>query len=138
MTSVLMTNISVILVSGGSGADNSVELVHTNGSRICTLPNVLPNLPNHHGHSQTGLTACGGWDSDATTCHTLSCTGSWEQSHSLDEERQFHSAWASPQGILLIGGYNDGISTELLLENGDTRPGHPYHPAVFTPLYSIR
>ena len=32
-----MTNISVILVSGGT-ADTTAELVHTDGSRICSLP----------------------------------------------------------------------------------------------------
>ena len=77
--------------------------------------------------SQTGLTACGGWGDDAakTTCHTLSSTGSWELSHNLAQDRQTHSAWASPQGIVLIGGEDSGAkrTSEILLENGDTKPG---------------
>ena len=121
-----MTNISVILVSGGHPYDTvarSVELLYTNGSRLCSLPD-LPYTRYHH--SQTGLTACGSWDSPATTtCHTLSTTGSWEQSHSLSMWRREHSAWASPQGTVLLGGRNSSArqTSEILLENGDTTPG---------------
>ena len=117
----------MILVSGGSNQDTlsltSVELLYTNGSRLCSLP----DLPyTSHYHSQTGLTACGGWDSPAgTTCHTLSTTGSWEQTHSLSMWRRDHSAWASPQGTVLLGGRNSSArqTSEILLENGDTTPG---------------
>ena len=119
-----MTIISVILVSGGHPYDTvgrSVELLHNNGSRLCSLP----DLPyTRHYHSQTGLTACGGWDAPATTsCHTLSSTGSWEQTHSLDKMRRYHSAWASPQGTILLGGYDSRTTSEILLENGDKKPG---------------
>ena len=118
-----MTNISVILVSGGSSNSvlRSVELLHTNGTRLCSLP----NLPyTRYRHTQTGLTACGGWDTPAyTTCHTLSSTGSWEQTHSLSLGRLYHSAWASPQGTVLLGGWESRTTSEILLENGDTAPG---------------
>ena len=125
-----MTNISVILVSGGEHHDSvgrSVELYYTNRSRICSLP----NLPYTRGrHTQTGVTACGGYgdspDMDSatkTSCHTLSSSGSWLQTHSLDQPRWEHSAWDSPQGIVLIGGKYSGTTSEILLENGDTSPG---------------
>ena len=122
-----MTNISVILVSGGfpgSRFGKSVELLHTNGSRICSLP----NLPyKRYGHSQTGLTACAGYGDSASesTCHTLSSTGTWEVSHNLNQSRVYHSAWDSPQGIVLIGSGDTSAwtTTEILLENGDTAPG---------------
>ena len=117
-----MTNISVILVSGGYPAYTSVELLHTNGSRLCSLP----NLPyTRRQHTQTGLTTCGGYDSPArTSCHTLSSTGSWEESHSLDQERREHCAWRAPQGVMLLGGWDSssGTTSEILLENGDTSP----------------
>ena len=120
-----MTNISVILVSGGEPHESvgrSVELYYTNGSRICSLP----DLPYTRGrHSQTGVTACGGQGDSAakTSCHTLSKSGSWEQTHSLNQPRWEHSAWDSPQGIVLIGGTESRTTTEILLENGDTAPG---------------
>ena len=118
----------MILVSGGHPYDTvgrSVELLYTNGSRLCSLP----DLPySRYGHSQTGVTACGGEDFAAwSKCHTLSSTGSWIQSHNLAQGRRDHSAWASPQGIILLGGYEWDSSvrttSEILLENGDTTPG---------------
>ena len=123
-----MINISVILVSGGfsgSSVGRSVELLHTNGSRICSLPD-LPYSRRYH--SQTGVTACGGEGDFATrtSCDTLSSTGSWIQSHSLSlGGRQAHSAWASTEGIVLLGGDDSSVRTtsEILLENGDTSPG---------------
>ena len=121
-----MINISVILISGGAqNPGTSVELLYTNGSRICSLP----DLPfTKYQHSQTGLTACGGWGWAAaeSTCHTLSSTGTWEVSHNLNQSRQQHSAWASPRGTLLLGGRDSAdarTTTEILLENGDTAPG---------------
>ena len=122
-----MTNISVILISGGNPTHSvtSVELYYTNGSWICSLPD-LPYLRLQH--TQTGLTACGGHRSSPgrTTCHTLSSTGSWEESHTLPGEgRRQHNAWASPQGVVLIGGQDSSArtTTEILTENGDTTTG---------------
>ena len=118
-----MINISVILISGGAqNPGTSVELLYTNGSRICSLP----DLPfTKYQHSQTGLTACGGWGWAAaeSTCHTLSSTGSWGQTHSMDQSRVDHSAWDSPQGTILLGGWESRTTSEILLENGDIKPG---------------
>ena len=120
----MTNNISVILVSGGNPSDSvgrTAGLLHTNGSWICSLPD-LPYA--RQSHSQTGLTACGGWDAPArTSCHTLSSMGSWEETHSLDKMRRMHSAWDSPQGTILLGGYDSRTTSEILLENGDTAPG---------------
>ena len=119
-----MTNLSVILISGGdhSNVHTTVELLHTNGSRICSLPD-LPYLLYKSFYSQTGVTVCGGDAAANSTCHTLSSTGSWELSHNLAQARAGHSAWDSPQGIVLIGGTESRTTTEILLENGDTAPG---------------
>ena len=108
----MTNNISVILVSGGSPDYTSVELLHTNGTRLCSLPN-LPS--SRRQHTQTGLTACGGWGdishAASTNCLTLSSTSSWIQSHTLaGQGRQYHSAWASPQGTILLGGYYTAVS----------------------------
>ena len=132
----LITILSVILVSGGDGDSTSVELLYINGSRICSLP----DLPSSRVlHTQTGVTACGGLDGTpaSTTCHTLSSTGSWELSHNLDQSRQEHCAWASPQGIRLIGGRDSGAqgTSEILLENGDTSPGFNYPKLYYVTRY---
>ena len=123
-----MTAILVILVTGGipySIAGRSTELLHINGSRLCSLPN-LPTI--RYGHSQTRVTLCGdGYGGKSrTTCHTLTSSGSWVKSHNLNQRRLYHSVWSSPRGIMLLGGantYSAGTTTEILLENGRTTPG---------------
>ena len=125
-----MTTISVVLVTGGWRGDSSglvsVEVLHTNGSRICSLPD-LPFKRVYH--SQTGGTLCGGWHNPAKkSCHTLTRRGSWEKSHILSRRgRVCHSAWASPQGTILLGGEHLPLSntTEILLGDGSrgTSPG---------------
>ena len=114
--------ISVILVVGGDSAMVSVELLHTNGTWLCSLPD-LPS--NRRGHSQTGLISCGTWDSDTKRSCVTFTSGSWEVSHTLAQDRRLHSAWVSPQGIMLIGGHDgDALrTTEILTEDGNTTPG---------------
>ena len=122
-----MTAISVILVTGGiyfheTAAGRSAEILHTNGSRLCSLTN-LPSF--RYLHSQTGYTLCGGGlygSATWTSCLTFT-SGSWEETHTLDRERFAHSAWASPRGIMLLGGWGSKTSTEILMESGDTNPG---------------
>ena len=124
----------MILVSGGNtgiefGPDMfaPTELVDTTGSLLrCDFA----NLPfSRYGHTQTGLTACGGQCGDRdceTSCHKLfGVPGDWwwTKSHTWASRRVGHSAWASPQGIVLIGGRDSGSTSETLLENGDTKPG---------------
>ena len=118
----------MILVTGGwhesEWLGRSVELLDTNGTRLCSLPN-LPYW--RFSHSQTSLTCCGGdtytlYDT-VTSCITFN-NGSWEKSHILTQEgRKDHSAWASPQGIMLLGGYYSRKTTEILLESRETCPG---------------
>ena len=106
-----------IIVSGGSNAKTSVELLFTNGTHRC----FLPDLPQgRHYPSQTGFITCASEDSGGTkkTCVTFS-GGSWQHSHTLaGGGRHGNVAWASPQGVLLMG----PSTTELLTENGYTSP----------------
>ena len=90
---------------------------------------VLPPLPEgRRVHSQTGLTACGGYDSDdiKRSCVTLSA-GSWTRSHNLNNPRGFHTSWESHQGIMLLGGGIEALSgsysntTELLKKDGSSK-----------------
>ena len=97
-----------------SSIGTSVELLHSDGSPWCTLP----DLPEPRtGHTQTGLEACGGdYYTTPANCVRLE-GGSWTLSHQLVEQRLYHSSWASPAGTLLMGGqYNSGArdTTELL------------------------
>ena len=123
---VFISIISVVLVTGGSTCNTSVkisaELLSSNGTRLCTLP----NLPGpRYSHSQTGLLLCGGGSggyADGTTCMTLS-GGRWKKTHTLGKRRYEHAAWASPQGVLLMGGRGEYRTTEFLNDDGTTTPG---------------
>ena len=111
------------MVTGGWGGTESVktsvELLSSNGTRLCSLPN-LPEKRMYH--SQTGVLACGG-GSDQKSCSTFA-GGRWKKSHTLGRSRFGHTAWASPQGVLLIGGGDPlaGTTTELLTDEGRTTP----------------
>ena len=129
----VLVNFLVLLVTGGysTGSDGtyigsrtSVELLSSDGTRLCSLP----NLPaERYQHSQTGLVACGGGkfrSSERTSCVTFD-SGRWKKTHTLRYKRFAHSAWASPRGVLLMGGgYSDGdgTTTELLTDNGGSTP----------------
>ena len=90
---------------------------------------LLPGLPTPgwSSHTQSSLTACGGWET-RTSCLTFD--GEWEQSHSLSEEWYYHMSWQSPAGTLLMGGLSAGQSSELLSSTDNTTtPGFnlPYN-----------
>ena len=110
----------MLLVTGGwtTTTLKSAELLDTNGSYLCTLPDIPGG---RHYHTQNGLVSCGGgWT--AGTCSTFS-NGTWVTTHSIGT-RIFHSSWTSPQGVLLMGGSGSSrTTTDLLTENGGTTPG---------------
>ena len=113
--SVLVSD-SLVMVTGGhdNNAHTSVELLHSNGTRLCSLPN-LPAERTHH--SQTGLLIC--W---RRSCITFTA-GSWKETHTLGQQRIGHTAWASPRGVLLMGsGDRRQKTTELLTDEGRTTP----------------
>ena len=116
------------MVTGGKAKKRltSVELLLINGTRLCALPD-LPG--GRHYHSQSGPLACGGGGdktSEVTSCVTFS-GGTWQQTHILGQMRYGFTAWTSPQGVLLMGGfyapkgkYDSGTTTELLNDDGST------------------
>ena len=114
-----MNNVSVVMVTGGYGsgsAGTSVELLSLNGTRLCALPD-LPEA--RFQHSQSGYLTCGGGSissSEVTSCVTFS-GGTWEQTHTLGQRRHAHTAWASPQGVLLMGSHFDSATTAELLND---------------------
>ena len=119
-------------MSGGEGAEGtklrSVEVLHSDGSPWCYLPN-LPSSRSHH--TQTGLEACGGITSDFARLDDedynpnpdfteITCVhfngGNWNHSQTLQRSRESHCSWASPEGTVLMGaGFGaDTESTEFL------------------------
>ena len=83
-----------------------VEALSSDGSPWCSLPD-LPK--KRRDHSQTGLEACGGKDTEVTCVHFKE--GSWKKSQTLQRKRRYHSSWASPEGTILMGA-SKGEDTE--------------------------
>ena len=119
----MLYNVAGIVITGGSGATTSVELIRSDWS-TCTLP----SLPQGRKlHSQVGMTVCGGLggppgSDTSTSCLTFSA-GSWNRSHTLSVPRYGHVSWSSfPGGVLLLGGEDSDArgSTELLSTTSST------------------
>ena len=104
-------------MTGGDGTSTSAELISTNGSSICELPTM--QLSKNY-HTQSGLTACGGWGSDTRRNCIKFEAGPWTTlTDNLVERREDHSSWVSPDGdILLIGGDYSLTTTEIVYQNG--------------------
>ena len=117
-----------VLVTGGYGAKESAEVILEDGS-TCTLPD-LPS-PGRNSNSATGLTLCGGFDTDTSTCSIFS-NGQWETSHLLGVPRYRHVSWDSPLGIIIIGGEDSEAqhTTETLSPNSNTTA--PAFPLPYT------
>ena len=107
---------SGIIITGGDFGRSplelarSVELHQEDGSFVCMLP--LLSLPRV-GHGQSGQTACGGLGFlvpilPTYTCETFS-EGKWSVSHQLKFQREKHSTWQSPEGVVLLGGSPSNI-----------------------------
>ena len=111
---------------------DSVELLNMDGSWNCPMP---PLPEPRMGHTQTGLVTCGasvreragGYSAAIKSCVTFASGNvNWEKTHTLAQcGRGDHSAWASPQGVILLGGWacDAKTTTEILMENGDTTLG---------------
>ena len=109
---------------GESGVLNTTELLNMDGTWNCPMP----SMPEpRFGHTQTGPVVCGG-DGGAKSCITfISGDVNWEETHTLaNNGRNWHSAWDSPQGTILLGGWGRNkawTTSEILMESGDTRTG---------------
>ena len=110
--------ILAILVTGGHDTSTSAEVLHLNGSSLCNLPD-MPQSKDRH--TQSGLIACGGYDSTATRKSCIKFqSGSWKTvTENLLELRYYHSSWANEEDeILLIGGFASSTTTEIVYQNG--------------------
>jgi len=93
-----------LIISGGfnpstNAATSSVEVYVVSTGKHCQLPD-MPG--NRLGHSMEDMAVCGGFDT-ATSCLTL-MDGTWEMTTTLLEDRFYHSSWASPSGVRILGG----------------------------------
>ena len=79
----------------------------------------LPSIPGSPRvwHTLTRNVLCGGvYPGTSDSCLQLTETGDGWQPYStaLQTPRLAHSTWDSPEGIVLLGGYYSGDTTELV------------------------
>ena len=112
-----------IIITGSGGIDDqissSVEVLKSDGSPLCSLPS-LP-YPTW-GHTQHGLTSCGGTRGELRRlCYSFDTnTGTWNVSHNLLEVRAYHTKWSVGEDVLLLGGSQK--SGELIREGSEPVP----------------
>ena len=102
-----------LLMSGGAGGGNSLEVFLPSSGQHCHLP----TIPGEErvDHSMSGLTVCGGYNS-LTSCISLS-HGAWQNTTTLLQARVHHSSWSSGSGVILLGGRDSSNTTEKI-QNG--------------------
>ena len=105
-----------ILISGGDGAYTSVEVFVPSTRQSCSLPSLPDNLRYHH--TMDSHVICGGYYASASTCLSFS-SGQWITSHILTEGRDAHSSWQTDQGLVLMGGYDSPVRSEILPMAGE-------------------
>merc|ERR1711973_445306 len=100
----------------------------------CQLPD-LPGLPRYW-HTMEEMTVCGGHGNgddygdtsaryhDPTSCLTLK-DGTWQTTATLLGARWGHSSWASPSGVILLGGGWSPRTSERIQEDGTSVSGFP-------------
>ena len=101
-------------------AGTSAEVILPNGTALCSIED-LPE--NRDGHTQNGLTVCGGYTGYDYTLR--SCIqykeGSWNTLvDDLEYERHQHMSWMMNQegDTMLIGGSYSPTRTEIVYQNG--------------------
>lgn len=122
-----------MIISGGTGA----EIFVPSTGQKCRLPNIpikgnitAENIikASRWHHSQEGKMLCGGaLPSTMINCLTLT-NGTWVETTKLRDNRTYHSSWASPSGIILLGGVAGGKrlrTTEKIQEGGTSVTSFP-------------
>ena len=105
----MFDNVPVILIAGGY--TDTVELYNPKtGFSCCLTP-----LPSYrYGPVVSGLRVCGGGYRDCIK-FLFEGEGVWNPSNSLLSPREFSSGWDSSAGLVLIGGYDQPGTSEILI-----------------------
>ena len=126
-----------ILVTGGlpGEANLTCEVLRGDGSHWCSLPDLGQA---RHGHTQTGLVACGG-EGALFSCSTFA-QSAWHTSHSLPRPRTHHSAWSPAPGPAPGPAHHYDLHARLLVKEerlGGGGLGSPdSYQAAFKPYSS--
>jgi len=130
-----------ILIAGGTGAENSVEVYIPDTGESCSLPSLPEARVDHTVDTipHYGPVICGGRDSP-TTCLHMTDSGTWENliSGPLGAPYTAHTSWSSSAGLYLMGGDYTGLASDLLITSERTGLGPYWTKAGFTLHHSTR
>jgi len=114
-------------MAGGHGAYTSTEVFIPDTGKTCSLPD-LPDRRSGHTLDTLGNTPviCGGGGNTGNTATATSCLqftptsfgGVWTNYTSTMESRYDHTSWVSSAGLVLMGGYSSGTTTEIVPSGG--------------------
>ena len=93
----------------------TVEVLVPSLNTSCSLPSLPENTA---GHTQDGLSQCGGYGSEMF-CHQFS-QGRWRPQE-LGEGRIHHSSWRTGGSLYLMGDRESIDTTEVIDTDGNTR-----------------
>ena len=104
-------------MAGGWEALSSTEVYIPDTGKTCSLPD-LPEIRYDHTMDTLANTPviCGGGDT-YTSCLQFTPTsagGVWTNYTTTMERRYGHSSWVSSAGLVLMGGWISGTTTEIV------------------------
>ena len=105
-----------MMISGG--ISSKVEVISPSSNVSCSAP----DLPQpRYGHTMNNNIVCGGVGGTDTwtRCAQLTSAG-WIRSHTLIHKRWYHSSWEVEDGIILLGGFFSGTTSEIAKWDGTT------------------
>ena len=120
--------VAAILVVGGDPSDSlrSVEALTTDGTPLCTLPDLPDQII---GHTIDNHIICGGYYTKTSCLHYVA--GKWTKyKNDLKFKRLFHVSWQRQDGeVILIGGenYNSRKTSEVVSSSGHQKGFNVQH-----------
>ena len=109
---------AILVVGGGGTTKNSVEAVTTDGTPLCTLPD-LPH--NRYHQTLDDHILCGGTGGSSTQTSCLGyVAGKWTKyRNDLKFKRYSHVSWRRQDGkVMLIGGGVSKNTSEVVSSSG--------------------
>ena len=122
----LFYGVSVIVVAGGYSSQNyrSVEAISSDGSPLCTLPD-LPD--DRRQHTMDNEIICGGFGTQSSCLYYVA--GKWvEYINDLQIKRTAHVSWRRPDNdVILIGGEKSKKTSEVVSSSGHQKGFYIQH-----------
>ena len=111
--------VAAILVVGGGSTHKSVEAITTDGTPLCTLPDLSDE---RRRHTMDNHIICGGYNAQSaaqSSCHSF-IAGEWTKyRNDLKTQRYNHVSWRRQDGeVILFGGQNSKKTSEVVSSSG--------------------